>query len=140
MSNKIVFLSRFINEFIGKGTKRKNSNNSIDNIARQINSVSKKQFEKKLVFTHDEILQAFSENGFLVSNNFDEEFCWEKFHNNTLLSKTYFINVKTANLRRLTLTNLAKHRDNWSDDTKLDVISLKAKVSDFWNNNKDILK
>lgn len=139
MNNKEVFLSRFVNQFLEQGRKRKSHENTIRGISLQINKVSRKKFDKKLTFSENEIIKAFEDNGFTVMNNFDQEMDWGKFRDGTLLPKTQFINVKTAKLRRLISANVKSPKSNWNPDTVLEVENLKLALSEFWESNKDMV-
>lgn len=139
MNNKVQFLSRFISEFLEKGVKRKSFQTVIGGIEFQINKISRNKFDKKLVFSEEEIIDAFISNDYIVMNNFGREMDWEKYKNGTLLPESYFINVKSAQLKRLVSTNVKVPKDNWKPETVLEVENLKVSLSEFWESNKHIL-
>ncbi|GAA4968058.1 hypothetical protein [Algibacter aquimarinus] len=139
MNNKVQFLSKFINEFLDKGVKRRNSKTIIGGIEFQINKISRNKFDKRLSFTEEEIIEAFELNDFTIMNNFGREMDWEKFKNGTLLPESYFINVKSAQLKRLICTNVKVPKENWKPETTLEVENLKVLLAKFWDSNKYIL-
>ncbi|SFZ90252.1 hypothetical protein SAMN05428642_101827 [Flaviramulus basaltis] len=139
MTNKIRFLEEFINCFLETGTKRRNFQNTIGNITSQINKISRKQFDKKLIFSEEEVIKAFSINGYEIMNNFGCEFDWDKFRNGTILPETNFINVKTPKLKRLISATYKSAKSNWNPETIVEVYELKIAVKEFWNLNKTML-
>ncbi|TNJ47121.1 hypothetical protein KFZ70_05025 [Tamlana fucoidanivorans] len=139
MNNKVIFLSRFIDEFLDKGVKRRSFQTVIGGVEFQINKIARNKFDKKLKFNEDEIIEAFKLNDFTIMNNFGRKQNWEKWKNGTELPESYFINVKSSQLKRLISTIVKTPKENWKPETILEVENLKISLNEFWESNKHIL-
>ncbi len=135
MDNRIIFLKLFIDSFYVKSVKRRTPNNQAHWIVKTINDTCKNHFNKRLKFTEDEILEAFNSEGYTIMLSGDEEFTWDRFHNNDIrISNDKFINIKSQNNTDLR-NSWRSNKSNYSKEIIDRLDNLRDNVSKFWDEN-----
>ncbi len=141
MNQRDIFLKRFVAKFYHKSKRnRRSSKNVAYDVPYIINNVSRKYFNKKVIFDEKEVFIAFKRNGYIFMKSGKEEFSWERFHSgHILILNDMFINLDSQCNADLRLIMRDSYPDNFKDETVDRLNNLKSQMLDFWKDNMKLV-